>query len=559
MEKLAKLHENLTELANQYTKVEIKNPVQLLDNDTDTRSPRISSKGVNLQDLHQIPNFEDAEEAEFVLKPNGITKRQWNFVNKFVEQIKKPRIEGKNHSQNLFYAVTETMPDLIDTYLLDLEGTKMEHFIDKAREKVLAYLNDHKNTLASKDFFIDPVKAHEDSLADESATLDEVHAANKMDAAKAIESAEHLAAPDVEDINEKLKYELAAMKRANSSLEKQVAKEQRTAENRLNASRRANDRVKQKLRDKIQTPEEVESSQDEHDFYEDVAEAEQDAEKSAQYKTENARLEKKPTRKALEKSESENPLLKEAVGKSTDLLKGKNDADPSKKSTPEDMDNLLAKQKLKETAGVQGDAVEYLSLDIPAELLVEEDVTGKWYEAFNALLKSQGGVELNSRKSLKSKVPAALDELVGAIEDYDKLIELKPDIASNYWFRAGLKEKLGDLSGAIEDYDKAVELRPDFASNYWCRARLKEESGDLSGAIEDYDKAIELEPDDASNYRWRAGLKDKLGDLAGAMEDWDKVIELKPADTSNYWCRARLKETLGDLSGANKDRDKARE
>jgi len=279
MEKLAKLNEDLINLAKPFTKVEIENPVQTLDLDTEACYPRISSKGINLQDLYQIPDFEDAEEAELIFKPRGITKRQWNFVNKFVEQIKRPRIEGKNHSQNLFYAVTETMPDLIDTYMLDLESPKMEHFIDDVRERVLVYLNEHKNALASnKEFFIDPVKAHKDSLVKEAeqATPEEIRAANKLDVEYAIKNADYLAAPDVEDINAKLKDELEGLKRANESLENQVAKTQRTGENRLNASRRANDKVKQKLRDKIYDLEsaqaDAESRLAEQEFYALVAE-----------------------------------------------------------------------------------------------------------------------------------------------------------------------------------------------------------------------------------------------------------------------------------------------
>gem|GEM_PF-5806638 len=234
-------------------------------------------------------------------------------------------------------------------------------------------------------------------------------------------------------------------------------------------------------------------------------------------------------------------------------------------------------------------------------------------DEFVALLKSQGGVELNSRKFSKSKVPAALDELVavskpvqpaeeaivvdrkreacrrrdefsaqikanpddahayimralaktglgdieGAMEDYDKSIELRPDHASNYRRRAFLKERSGDLVGAMEDFDKSIELRPDHASDYWFRAHFKERSGDLVGAMEDFDKSIELRPDHADNYGFRAELKERSGDLVGAMEDFDKVIELRPDHASDYWFRAHFKERSGDLVGAMEDFDKS--
>ena len=54
----------------------------------------------------------------------------------------------------------------------------------------------------------------------------------------------------------------------------------------------------------------------------------------------------------------------------------------------------------------------------------------------------------------------------GAIADYNKVIELKPDDAGCYVLRGFSKAELKDYNGAIADNTKAIELYPDFAAAY---------------------------------------------------------------------------------------------
>src|SRR5271166_2035949 len=68
-------------------------------------------------------------------------------------------------------------------------------------------------------------------------------------------------------------------------------------------------------------------------------------------------------------------------------------------------------------------------------------------------------------------------------------IELKPD-AEAYYNRGNVKQAKGDSDGAITDYSKAIELKPDFAEPYYNRGVAKQAKGDFDGAIADYSKAI---------------------------------------------------------------------
>src|SRR6266550_2684360 len=60
------------------------------------------------------------------------------------------------------------------------------------------------------------------------------------------------------------------------------------------------------------------------------------------------------------------------------------------------------------------------------------------------------------------------------------------------------KGKNGDLDGAISDYTRAIELKPDYARAYYNRAVTKQAKGDTAGAKADFKAAEKLDPELAS-------------------------------------------------------------
>ena len=145
----------------------------------------------------------------------------------------------------------------------------------------------------------------------------------------------------------------------------------------------------------------------------------------------------------------------------------------------------------------------------------------------------------------------------GAIADYGRVIELKPDYVVAYYNRGGAKSALGDEWGAREDYDRAIELDPDNTVAYTLRGGAKSALGDHDGAIADCDRAIELTPDYAYAYISRGDAKSELGDYDGAIADYDRGIELKPDYADAYTNRGVAKSGLGDHHGAIVDYSRA--
>ena len=151
----------------------------------------------------------------------------------------------------------------------------------------------------------------------------------------------------------------------------------------------------------------------------------------------------------------------------------------------------------------------------------------------------------------KSKVE--LEDYQAAIEDYNQVIKLNPDDASAYKERAEAKRKLSNHASAIDDYNQAIQLNPKDAFTYRASADAKRKSGDNAGAIANYNQAIKLNPEDAEAYKNRGKSRAELGDDVGAIEDYSQALKLNPKDVFTYHDRADIKRQLGDYTGAIED------
>jgi tetratricopeptide (TPR) repeat protein len=68
-----------------------------------------------------------------------------------------------------------------------------------------------------------------------------------------------------------------------------------------------------------------------------------------------------------------------------------------------------------------------------------------------------------------------------------------------YINRGQVRQSQRDFDGAIADYSKAIELKPD-AGVYYARGTVRQAKEDLNGALADYSKAISLEPNLAQAF-----------------------------------------------------------
>lgn len=137
---------------------------------------------------------------------------------------------------------------------------------------------------------------------------------------------------------------------------------------------------------------------------------------------------------------------------------------------------------------------------------------------------------------------AKLKGFLGAIQSFEKALELKPDYYEVYLETAAIKKKLPNRKeDAIRDYDLYIKAKPKDASAYYQRANLLEYySGSESRklAILDLDKAIHLNPKFVDAYLLRGKIY-CIADNDICIEDFKKVIEIKKDTMDAYLWLAR--------------------
>jgi len=117
----------------------------------------------------------------------------------------------------------------------------------------------------------------------------------------------------------------------------------------------------------------------------------------------------------------------------------------------------------------------------------------------------------------------------GALEDYNKALEIN-DQDPEIWLNRGVvKEKLNDLKGAFSDYTKAIGLNEKFEKAWLNRGNVLTKQGRFKDAAEDYTAAIIFNPEYGPAYYNRAIARQKLKLSAEACVDLQKAETLGQA------------------------------
>ena len=112
-------------------------------------------------------------------------------------------------------------------------------------------------------------------------------------------------------------------------------------------------------------------------------------------------------------------------------------------------------------------------------------------------------------------------------------------------------QKMGDLKGALELYQKAVELDPDYAVPYNDVGIIYEAGGMLDRAEESYLKAVNISPNYLSVYSNLALLYENKRQLEKAAFYWEKRVKM--GSTDDRWtkkARQRLEDIRSVLSNS---------
>jgi tetratricopeptide (TPR) repeat protein len=148
-----------------------------------------------------------------------------------------------------------------------------------------------------------------------------------------------------------------------------------------------------------------------------------------------------------------------------------------------------------------------------------------------------------------------MNDLDRAISDYDKAIALNSSSLELYRARGSAKFRSKDYEGAISDFNKVIELKPD-AQYYTFRGMIQLQKGDLDKAIADFNISIEKSPSGVNSHALKGVAHFRKGDFDAAIVDYNDCIKLDPKTPDAYLNRAlALLSTNKDLE-AQKDFDR---
>ncbi len=117
------------------------------------------------------------------------------------------------------------------------------------------------------------------------------------------------------------------------------------------------------------------------------------------------------------------------------------------------------------------------------------------HDTYAYIIRGYTKIRLADFESDKGNIAEAERLYKTAIIDCDSAIELDAKNPYGYHTRGVAKAKLDDYNGAVEDFDKTVNFKPDFARAYYNRALVKVLLGLKREAKADFKKAKELDSD----------------------------------------------------------------
>jgi tetratricopeptide (TPR) repeat protein len=130
-----------------------------------------------------------------------------------------------------------------------------------------------------------------------------------------------------------------------------------------------------------------------------------------------------------------------------------------------------------------------------------------------------------------------------AQEDFDRVIDRRPDLPSAFLNRALARLGLGGAQGAVDDLSRCLALEGAPSQAWFIRARAKHRLGDRQGAQLDKEQGLRRRPGDPAGFVAR-GLARLPGDVEGAIADFDAALTIDP----KY--RHALQDKASVLSGS---------
>jgi len=119
-------------------------------------------------------------------------------------------------------------------------------------------------------------------------------------------------------------------------------------------------------------------------------------------------------------------------------------------------------------------------------------------------------------------------QLEEAIQNYKRVIELKPNYAEAYIKLGSALTTQGKLEEAIQNHRRALELKPNYPELHVNLGITLAAQGNLPQAIEHYERALQLKPDFPQAHLDLGSALAGQGNLPQAIEHYQRALQLEP-------------------------------
>jgi tetratricopeptide (TPR) repeat protein len=179
----------------------------------------------------------------------------------------------------------------------------------------------------------------------------------------------------------------------------------------------------------------------------------------------------------------------------------------------------------------------------------------KGYELRASAYGQAGQPSLAIRDDMKAlqllSTQAGIDEIgMGDLTEEQKQAEL-PGIKEDIFDELGVcYQNRNDYKNAVFYFTSEISIDPKSADAYWGCANAYDALKQYPRALWNANRFVRLSPRNASAYLIRAQVLQDMGRNAGAVADFTRVIRLSPNDSDMYQKKSDLQEKMHDYAGA---------
>jgi serine/threonine protein kinase/tetratricopeptide (TPR) repeat protein len=193
--------------------------------------------------------------------------------------------------------------------------------------------------------------------------------------------------------------------------------------------------------------------------------------------------------------------------------------------------------------------LDHYVLGVAAELEGEAEAAASPGETIPATPPDVGHAVRPTAATSRGPFRPGHEGLRRAIEQYDRMLALRPDSFWGHYRAAAVCSRLERWAAAAGHLERCCTLRPENGTLHAQLASFLRRQGRLDAALRECDRALELAPDQAEFYRSRAFIRAGLGQIPALERDLEQFERLAGVLTRDPFAAALTRKEADTRAG----------